>query len=63
VQAQAAMDDDKSATCLIFSNEAMFHLSGKVNCLNMCTWRLENPCATIQQLWDIPKLIVSCAIS
>jgi hypothetical protein len=63
VQTQAAVDDDKSATRLIFSDEATFHLSGKVNHLNMHIQRLDNPCTTIQQQWDLPKLYVSCTNS
>jgi hypothetical protein len=63
MQKQAATDDDKFETCLIFSNEAMIHLSGKVDCLNVHTWRLENPCAIIQQQWNMPQPTVSCTIS
>jgi hypothetical protein len=62
MQKHAATDNDKFDTCLIFSNEAAIHLIGKVNCLNVHTWRLENPCAIIQQQWDMPQPNVSCAI-
>jgi hypothetical protein len=43
-----ADEEDEFATCLIFSDEAPFHLSGKVNRHNVCVWSTETPRATIQ---------------
>jgi hypothetical protein len=47
----------------IFSNEAMFHLHGKANRHNVCTWDTESPRAAIQHVPDSPKLNVFCATS
>jgi hypothetical protein len=63
IKMQADMEDDEFATRLIFSDEATFHLSGKVNCHNVRTWSTENPHATIEHQRDSLILNVFCAIS
>jgi hypothetical protein len=49
--------------CLVFSDEATFHLSGKVNRHNVHIWRTENPRATVQHERVSPNVKVFCAIS
>ena len=48
---------------MIFSDEALFHLSGKVNRDNIRIWSLQNPHVTLEHEWDSPKVNVFCAIS
>lgn len=48
---------------LIFSDEATFHISGKVNRHNVRIWGSENPGIVVQHERDSPKLNVFCAIS
>jgi hypothetical protein len=62
MQMQVDMED-KFVTCLIFSDEATFHLSRKVNHHNVRIWGTENPHATTEHQQDSPKLNVFCAIS
>jgi hypothetical protein len=57
------MDDDEFATRLIFSDEATFHLSGKVDRHNVRVCGTENPHATTEHQRDSPKLNVFCSIS
>jgi hypothetical protein len=40
----------------MFSDEACFHLSGKVNRHNVHIWGMENPHATVQYIRDSPKV-------
>jgi hypothetical protein len=47
----------------VFSDEACFYLSGKVNRHNVRIWGTENPPATVQHIHDSPKVNVFCAIS
>ena len=54
---------DGFADSLIFSDEATFHLSGKVNRHNVGIWGTENPRVFIQNVRDSPKVNVFCAIS
>jgi hypothetical protein len=58
MQMQADMEDDESTTRLIFSDEATFHLSGKMNRHNVRAWGTENPHATIEHQRDSSKLNV-----
>ena len=37
------MEDDRFLLRLIFNDEAMFHVSGKVNRNNVHIWELQNP--------------------
>jgi hypothetical protein len=48
---------------LVLSDEATFHLRGKVNRHNVRIWGMENPHATVQHKRDSPKVNVFCAIS
>ena len=54
---------DGFADSLIFSEEATFHLSGKVNRYNLRIWGTENPRVVIQNVRDSLKVNVFCAIS
>jgi hypothetical protein len=45
----------------VFSDEACFHLSGKVNRHNVRIWGMENPRATVQHIRDSPKVNLFCA--
>ena len=55
--------EDSFTENIIFSDEAMFHLHGKVNRHNVGTWDTENPCAAIQHVLDSLKLNIFCATS
>ena len=46
-----------------FSDEAVFHTSGKVNRHNTRFWGKENPVQVREHQRDSPKLVVWCAIS
>jgi hypothetical protein len=48
---------------LVFTDEATFHLCGKVNRHNLRFWGTENPRATLQHERDSPKVKVFCAIT
>jgi hypothetical protein len=54
---------DNLLSKLIFSDEATFHLSGKVNRHNVRVWGSENPHATLEVERDSPKINVFCAVS
>jgi hypothetical protein len=53
----------EEADKLVFSDDACFHLSGKVNHHNVRISGMENPRATVQHVRDSPKVNVFCAIS
>jgi hypothetical protein len=57
------IEDDKLLPRVIFSDEATFHLSGKVNRHNVRIWGLQNAHTTLEHERDSPKLNVFCAIS
>jgi len=57
------MEDDTSLPRLIFSDEATFRLSGKVNRHNVCIWGLKNPQEAMGHEMDSPKVNVVCALS
>ncbi|CAH2011247.1 unnamed protein product [Acanthoscelides obtectus] len=59
---QEEMEDDEFANCLVFSDEATFHLSGRVNRHNIRIRGTENPHMIVQPERDSPKLNVFCAI-
>ncbi|PNF20161.1 hypothetical protein B7P43_G00613 [Cryptotermes secundus] len=63
VTMQEAMEDEDFAAKLIFSDEATFNLSGKVNRHNVRLWGTENPRAIVALERDSPKLNVFCAMS
>ncbi len=50
-------------TLLGFSDEANFHVNGKVNTHNTRIWGTENPSELLEHQRDSPKLTVFCAIS
>jgi len=56
------MEDD-TLPRFIFSDEAMFHLSGKVSHNNVRIWGLENPHEIVQHERDSLKINVFCAVS
>lgn len=61
---QAAMeDDDGFEDCLVFSDEANFHISGKVNRHNVRIWGTQQPYVTVQHERDSAKVNVFAAIS
>ena len=43
--------------CVVFSNEASFHVSGKVNKHNVRIWGSQNPYEVVESERDSPKLI------
>ena len=55
--------DNTFSERIVFSDEATFHLSGKVNKQNVRIWGLQNPHAHIEHVRDSPKVNVFCAIS
>jgi hypothetical protein len=57
------MEDDKFLPRVIFSDEATFHLCGKVNRHNVSIWGLQNPHTTLEHERDSPKVNAFCAIS
>ena len=57
------MEDDTFLPRLIFSDEATFQLSGKVNRHNVRIWGLQNPEEALGHKRDCPKVNVFCAIS
>jgi hypothetical protein len=52
------MEDDSFLPRLIFSDEAKFHLSGKVNRHNVRIWGTQNPRETVEHERDSPKVDV-----
>jgi hypothetical protein len=57
------MEDDTFLLRLIFSDEAMFHLSGKVKRHNVRIRGLQNPQEALEHERDSPKVNVFCALS
>jgi hypothetical protein len=57
------MEEDGFPEKLVFSDEATFHISGKVNRHNVRIWGTENPHTILEHERDSPKLNVFCAIS
>ena len=58
-----ALEDGDVADKVIFSDEATFHLTGKVNRHNVRFWGTENPRAMVTIERDSPKVNVFCAMS
>ncbi|KAJ4438145.1 hypothetical protein ANN_14084 [Periplaneta americana] len=48
---------------IFFSDEATFHVSGKVNRHDVWTWGSQNPPAIQEHVRDSPKLNVWCGLS
>jgi len=57
------LEDDTFLPGLIFSDEATFHLSGRVNRHNVRLWGLQNPQEALEHERDSPKVNVFCALS
>jgi len=57
------MKDDTFSPRLVFSDEATFHLSGKVSRHNVRIWGFENPHEIVQHGRDSPKINVFSAVS
>ena len=60
---QAMLEEDGFDDRLVFSNEATFHLTGKVNKHNTCIWGTEHPHSMLEHVQDSPKVNVFCTIS
>ena len=56
------MEDDTFLSRLIFSDEATFHLSEKVNRHNVRIWGLQNPQEPLGHERNFPKVNVFCAL-
>ena len=61
-QMQAMLEEDGFDDRLVFSDEATFHLTGKVNEHNTRIWGTEHPHSTLKHVRDSPKVNVFCAI-
>lgn len=59
---QHIVDDPTFLTHIVFSDEATFHLSGKVNTHNARIWGSENPRCIVEHIRDGPKLNVWCGL-
>jgi len=57
------MEYDTFLPRLIFSDEATFHLSGKVNRHSVRIWGLQNPQEALERERDSPKVNVFCALT
>jgi hypothetical protein len=60
---QEKLEEDGFWERLVFSDEATFHVNGKVNRRNVRIWGTENPHACLEHERDSPKVNVFCAIS
>ena len=60
---QEKLEEDEFMKHHVFSDEAIFHMNGKVDKHNVCIWGEENPHATAKYVKDSPKVSVFCAIS
>ena len=58
VDFQQRLEEDRFAEKLVFSDEATFHLCGKVNRHNVRIWGTENTHATMEHVGDSPKVNV-----
>ena len=55
-------DDNGYLNSVCFSDEATFHVSGKVNKHNIRIWGLQNPCEVLERERDSPKINVWCGL-
>ena len=62
VAMQQKMEDDGFDDRLVFSDEATFHVSGKVNQYNTRIWGTENPHELLKHQRDSTKVTVFCAV-
>ena len=60
---QQKMEDDGFDDQLVFSDEATFHINGKVKKHNTRIWGTENPHELHEHQQDSPKVIMFCAMS
>ena len=58
---QQKMEDDGFDDRLVFSDEAAFHVNGKVNKHNTRIWGTEIPHELLEHQRDSPKVTVFCA--
>ena len=56
------LEEDEFDGHLVFSDEATFHVAGKVNKHNTCILGTEHPHAIQEHVQDSPKVNVFCAI-
>jgi hypothetical protein len=56
-------DDNLFLDKSVFSDEATFHFSGKVNRHNLIIWGSQNPHQVVEHVRDSPKLDVFCAVA
>ena len=59
---QAMLEEDGFDDRLVFSDEATFHLTDKVNKHNTRIWGTKYPHLTLEHVRDSPKVNVFCAI-
>ena len=57
------METDGFVESIVLSDEATFHLSGKVNRHNVSIWGAANQQVIVEHVRDSPKINVFCAIS
>ena len=48
-------DDNDYLKCVVFSDEASFHISGKINKHNVRIWGSQNPYEVVEKKRDSPK--------
>ena len=62
-QMQVMLEEDGFSNHLVFSDEATFHVTGKVNKHNTRMWGTEHPHLIQENVRDSPIVNVFCAIS
>ena len=63
IRMQDAMTEEGFLDRVVFSDESMFHISGKVHRHNVHIWGTENLNEMVQHERASPKIIVFCAVS
>jgi len=63
IKMQEAMTEEGFLDFVVFSDESMFHISGKVHRHNVRVWNNENPHEMVQHERASPKINVFCAMS
>jgi hypothetical protein len=63
VDFQQQLEEDGFAEKLVFSDETILHVRGKVNRHNVRIWGTETPHATAEHIRDSPKVNVFFAVS
>jgi hypothetical protein len=54
------LEENEFPKKIIFSDEAAFHVSGKLNKQNVRIWGSEHPRATVQHIRESPKVNMWC---